>query len=415
MGEIPNRVYERPNIRIYMATRLPKPGDQFPIAESFREGLQNLNHRFETAKEVVSLVSQARSVGMDLKVPLSVMDWSQSVFEEYLRLVSNLANMEAFKNRLVNRDMFDPNQEIAVPWNEGITLPDILPHAEAISDGTIAEILDLGEPVFNPYGEFGLSLHGYRRFINREPSQDPLSPQYNRFLPLKIVMRVAANLLLHAEGVIHPGRDREEAVRDPLFLEDLRRECAKVARYAKERMKWIDSAKGTEYGSWFSVALTDGSAKQDERFMVQFVGSTRNHGQGLPFELGYLWVDKDGAVSLTREGLEFVVAENPIIDRNDGWKEGETLSQTERILLSRAIDRNVPGEKRLLHEVMDLIRQGKNTPSEIEAHLMERGHSQSEASVIRTGHLARMQDLGIILRTKTGREVTYSLANPSVD
>ena len=48
-------------------------------------------------------------------------------------------------------------------------------------------------------------------------------------------------------------------------------------------MEWLDSSNGTEYGSGFSVALTDGSKKQDERFMSQFVGSGRNEGQGLPF------------------------------------------------------------------------------------------------------------------------------------
>jgi hypothetical protein len=398
-----------------MARKTPKAADQLQLPEPYRKEMEGLIQRLATAKEVVSIVSQAHSVGMELKIPLSVMDWSQSVFEEYLRTMSTLTNTIGLNTRLVDRNMFDPTQVIAPDWNDGITLQNILPNPEALSDGTIAEILDIGEPVYNPYGEFGLSLHDFRRFTNRDSSEEPLSPQYNRFLPLKIVMRVAANLLLHAEGVIQIGEKREEAVRDPLYLEDLRQECAKVARYAKERMQWIDSAKGTDYGSWFSVALTDGSTKQDERFMVQFVGSTRNHGQGLPFELGYLWVDKDGAVSLTREGLEFVVAENPIIDRKDGWKEGETLSQTERLLLSRAINRNVPGEKKLLHEMMELIRNGKNTPSDIEAHLIKKGHSQSEASVIRTGHMARMQDLGIILRTKTGRKVTYSLANASVD
>ncbi|MGB0378251.1 MAG: hypothetical protein ACPGGE_05450, partial [Poseidonia sp.] len=78
-----------------MAAKPRNPEDQFPFPESFREGVENLSHRFETAKEVVSIVSQARSVGMDLKIPLSVMDWSQSVFEEYLRLISNFVNMVA--------------------------------------------------------------------------------------------------------------------------------------------------------------------------------------------------------------------------------------------------------------------------------------------------------------------------------
>ena len=60
-------------------------------------------------------------------------------------------------------------------------------------------------------------------------------------------------------------------------------------------MEWLDATNGTEYGSWFSVALTDGSKKQNERFMSKFVGSVRSPGQGMPFELSLLVYD-DGFV-----------------------------------------------------------------------------------------------------------------------
>ena len=194
----------------------------------------------------------------------------------------------------------------------------------------------------------------------------------------------------------------------PLFLEDLRIESAKVAAYAKKRMEWLDSANGTEYGSWFSVALTDGSKKQNERFMSQFVGSVRTPGQGLPFELGLLDID-DGEVQLTELGLQFTVMENPLIDSKE-IKDKSTLSLQERKMIVRAIQRNVPSEYTLMGELVDLIKKGKNTPKQIEQFLVEKyNKSQTEASLQRTGVFARMQELGMVERIKEGRTVHYNL------
>ena len=48
-----------------------------------------------------------------------------------------------------------------------------------------------------------------------------LSGQYNRFFPLKIVMRVAANLLLNSEGYKHLNNEEEDIAYTPLLLEEL--------------------------------------------------------------------------------------------------------------------------------------------------------------------------------------------------
>ena len=173
-------------------------------------------------------------------------------------------------------------------------------------------------------------------------------------------------------------------------------------------MEWLDSANGTEYGNWFSVALTDGSKKQNERFMSQFVGSVRSPGQGLPFELGFLDFD-DGEVRLTELGFQFTVMENPIIDSKD-ITDKSTFSIQERGMIVRAIQRNVPSEYALMGELVKLIKEGRNTPKQIEEYLIENyDKSETEASLQRTGIFARMQELGMVERVKEGRTVHYMI------
>ena len=76
----------------------------------------------------------------------------------------------------------------------------------------------------------------------------------------------------------------------------------------------------------------------------------------------------------------------------------------------RAIDRNAAGEGKLIRYIINWIKAGTNTPKEIEKEIIEAYDLNStEASLARTGALARMQELGLVLRNKSGRNVTYEL------
>jgi len=366
------------------------------------------------ANQIAQTIANAKAAGMHgLVVPALAKDWAETVMQDFLFAAAEVAREDGLSSRIVDRDLFDPNNLEAVEWYEGLRLNDVLPFEDAHKEPEFWEGLDDGET--HHYGEIGWEPSQRDRYLTSfgrpAPAARLLSPQYNRLFPVKIVMRVAANLLLNREAWDVEGEDGPETTHHPLFLEDLRLECAKVARYAKQRMEWIDANKGTEFGSWFSVALTDGSTKQDERFTVQFVGSLRSKGQGLPFELGFLAVDEDGVVSITQRGLEFTLVENPLIDKDDGWKDAVTLSSQEQALLAGAIKRNVAAEWTLMTEVLGLIKEGKNSPSEIEAHLVAQGRSATEASVTRSGLMARMQELGVVQRLKSGRNVTYSVVD----
>ena len=364
--------------------------------------LDQLASPLALANKFAESLSHAKNADLNVVVPQIAEDWATEVIQEFAFLVGEIARVAGMSSKIIDRTMFDPEQLGSIEWNEGIMLQQVLPYENAHLD---PEFYDENDH----YHDFGNEPYLLGRFRPQLLENKFLSGQYNRLFPLKIVMRVAANLLLNSEGYKLVNEEDEGYDHTPLFLEDLRIEAAKVATYAKKRMEWLDSSNGTEYGSWFSVALTDGSKKQDERFMSQFVGSVRTPGQGLPFELGFLDYDED-EVKITELGLQFTLAENQVIDNSENWQSSSTLSQFERKVLLQAIQRNVPSEYELMKELITMIENGVNTPKAIEEFLKENyGKSDTEASLQRTGVFARMQEMGMVQRLKEGRTVHYEI------
>ena len=364
--------------------------------------LDQLASPLALANKFAESLSHAKNADLNVVVPQIAEDWATEVIQEFAFLVGEIARVAGMSSKIIDRTMFDPEQLGSIEWNEGIMLQQVLPYENAHLD---PEFYDENDH----YHDFGNEPYLLGRFRPQLLENKFLSGQYNRLFPLKIVMRVAANLLLNSEGYKLVNEEDEGYAHTPLFLEDLRMEAAKVATYAKKRMEWLDSSNGTEYGSWFSVALTDGSKKQDERFMSQFVGSVRTPGQGLPFELGFLDYDED-EVKITELGLQFTLAENQVIDNSENWQSSSTLSQFERKVLLQAIQRNVPSEYELMKELITMIENGVNTPKAIEEFLKENyGKSDTEASLQRTGVFARMQEMGMVQRLKEGRTVHYEI------
>jgi hypothetical protein len=364
--------------------------------------LDQLASPLALANKFAESLSHAKNADLNVVVPQIAEDWATEVIQEFAFLVGEIARVAGMSSKIIDRTMFDPEQLGSIEWNEGIMLQQVLPFENAHLD---PEFYDENDH----YHDFGNEPCLLGRFRPQLLENKFLSGQYNRLFPLKIVMRVAANLLLNSEGYKLLNEEDEGYAHTPLFLEDLRVEAAKVATYAKKRMEWLDSSNGTEYGSWFSVALTDGSKKQDERFMSQFVGSVRTPGQGLPFELGFLDYDED-EVKITELGLRFTLAENQVIDNSENWQSSSTLSPFERKILLQAIQRNVPSEYELMKELITMIKNGVNTPKAIEEFLKENyGKSDTEASLQRTGIFARMQEMGMVQRVKEGRTVHYEI------
>ena len=136
------------------------------------------------ANKVAETLANAKQAGMEVVIPQVTETWASSVIQEFLFVVAEIARQGGSNSRLVDRDLFDPNNPSAIEWNEGITINDVVPYEGAHLDGEFWE-----EPE-DYYQEFGLEPSFTRRFTGFEPTTKYLSGQYNRFFPLKIVMRL---------------------------------------------------------------------------------------------------------------------------------------------------------------------------------------------------------------------------------
>ena len=71
---------------------------------------------------------------------------------------------------------------------------------------------------------------------------------------------------------------------------------------------------------------------------------------------------------------------------------------------------HVPAEWEFMLSIAEMIRDGTDNATKMNAALIsQRGWNRSKASVYRTGVLARMQELGLVNREKSGVEVTFVL------
>ena len=195
--------------------------------------LDGMTSALSLANQFAQTLANAKAAELDIVVPELAREWASEVIQDFAFLVADVARDAGMSSRLINRDLFDPNKHETIEWNEGIRFDDVLPYPEANTEAEFWEDLE------DYYQEIGDEPNLMWRFFQKTAPDLRLSGQYNRLFPLKIVMRVAANLLMNAEKYTVEGEDGAETAQNPLFLEDLRLECANVARYAKARMAWF--------------------------------------------------------------------------------------------------------------------------------------------------------------------------------
>lgn len=353
-------------------------------------------------------MSNAKNAGLKPTIPVAAEEWAEGIFETWFEIMGKIATSSGIRRRLLDRGLYDPLQDDAPDWSEGLTLDILDPIDRENEEWDIDDEPDILEEYYGPYGTDARTIMAF----GGKTTDARLHGQYNRLFPVKLVLRTAANLILSREEYKLLGEDEGQYEYDELLLEDLREECLNVAKYAKKRFQWIDLRSGKKMGEKFAVGLTDGSKKQNERFVAQFVGSVRNKGCGLPFELGLLCVDEEGAVQFTKTGVNFMLLENPMFDTLTGWKDGQVLSEQEKISLIQIIKLNLPEEYQFMVKIVGWIEDSVNRPKMIEEKIInDYSVSKTEGALMRSGVLARMIELGLVSRNQLGREVTYILTN----
>jgi len=380
------------------------------IIEEYKEPLLMISGPLDMANKFAQTMANAKNAEFNVKVPMGAEEWAEDIFEKWFELMGQIAKSSGVRHSLLDRDLYDPLMDNSPEWADGLTLED-LPHIDEEAEYQIDDTSDILEELYGPFAVEPMAYAWHRgRPLRR------LSGQYNRLLPVKLVLRTAANLIASRDEYKFLGQEEGEYEYDEIHLEDLREECLKVAKYAKSRFKWIDARSGAHMGERLSVGLPDRKGdpakvkKQAERFVSQFVGSVRNKGQGLPFELGLLSVDEGGAVQFTENGVKFMLLENPLIDTQAAWKDGGSFTLQEKAFLVGMIRNNVPDEYEFMQKLATWISEGENSPKPIEAKISEEfSVNKTEASFIRSGTLARMIELSLVNREQSGRNVSYSL------
>jgi predicted MarR family transcription regulator len=105
-----------------------------------------------------------------------------------------------------------------------------------------------------------------------------------------------------------------------------------------------------------------------------------------------------------------MLLENPLFDTQAAWKDGESFSANEKIFLLKMIKGNVPDEFAFMQQLVEWIGEGSNRPKPIEENISDEFDvNDTESSLMRSGTMARMIELGLVVREQSGRNVTYSL------
>lgn len=223
---------------------------------------------------------------------------------------------------------------------------------------------------------------------------------WNKFFPVKITVRVLANMI-KGNGEYAP-------------LDSVQERAAEVARRLGKEIVRKEKDLGRKRGDMIATALP---WKRDEfkakaRFKTHFVGYlSKNRIEGSPAALKLVnIVKKDGIsmIGLTAAGLSFAELTNPVIDKEDY---SSSLSQQEKQFLTTHLKVELSKESNSMKSILQWINEGAKNPTAIHLKLKEKmpNLSETELVTLRSGLLSRMDELNLITRTRQGLSVSYDL------
>ncbi len=372
------------------------------FAEEMVDAGSHEDAEFLLAKQIAEVIKLVNETNLTVPIPDNARRYAERKFGEWFEDVASVGRASRELPYIADRSEFQTGAVLNpdFEWSQGITLEELNDLYEDLIEDDPEYLLNF--PTLHARGPFA-AMMDYRSQITDES----LAGHYNRFLPMKVSLRVLLNMILGAETYDEGDYHTEMA---PIHIDEFRSKALSVAVYAKKWFAQLDSQAQISVGEEITVGFPDEGGKSQERFVSQFVGSVRKKGEGSLCEMGFIRVDGDGMVEMTREGLEFTNILNPIIDATPQAKRGIRMSQLEQFYMMRHIQQFLVGEWDFIVETAELIHSGSNTPSTMDEKLREsKGWGEARASLMRNGVLSRMQELGFVERLKEGRNVTYHL------
>ena len=354
------------------------------------------------ARQIVETLNVLEGIEDDhfVRIPKATREFADNTLSEWFELIAQIERKRGNMPYLIDRNLYsaDDGNFNDITWNHSLTKDDIL------------EWLDSDDFADRFHDEYPLPRY------SKHLTKDPISGYVNRLFPIKFALRILASITL---SVCYESEDdRYDEFSDIIELSTLRERCYSVAKYAKESLVNLDLKIEPGSTTDVRVGFPESTEKAKERYVAQFIGSQRkNSVSGALFDLGFVNLDRN--VIFTKLGWDFMMLENPLIDTKEGWKEyyetGIRLSDKEIDYLLNHFERNIPAEWKLISDISSLIDQGHNRPKLLEEKLGEEyDWDKTKMSQMRNGALSRMEELCLISREKSGREVTYHLTESCV-
>ena len=381
-----------------------KPGD-WEITDLLDEDQEFVQHVLLAQKMLTTIQTlDSMEAPLNVRTPRPAIEFVENTLNEWFEIVANIEkDRRGSVPSLMDRSLYEPGD---IDWNQGLTLREL--HAWNPRDVPIKEMM------IEHIGILNLS-----KGVKKE---EPLSGFLNRILPVKFNLRVFAMMIFSSDAWDREnGWMREELAVDGIKLSDLRNNAYQTAAYAKEMMGMFDKLYEFDRGAGVSIGFPSDSPKSAERYVAQFVGSLRNKElNGALFEMGFAGTPSlklgplaafTDEIYLTKQGLYFAMLENPVIDGTKDFTEKHMrFSKKEREFLVTHIERHLPAEWELMLQVAEMIRSGKDRATSMLAELISsRELGRDEASVLRSGVVARMQEMMLVDRIRSGTDIRFEL------
>lgn len=232
--------------------------------------------------------------------------------------------------------------------------------------------------------------------------------QYYRYLPIKLGVRVLANL---------------STKYFPPYSEFI--EAATSSAYGIRKILFrIDSRTRNHFGDKVSAGFPDETEESIRRFRDHFLITWRRGSSKLDGMLARLKfaniveIDGEPRVGITDSGYKFAAMYNSVLDDN----RLPSLSDEEIAYLLSHIFQNMPNEAKHLTVILNLINSSNNTRealnSNLEKFYANFAHgaewSDNVVNTMRAGMIGRLQEMGLVERHKSGKFVSYNITKQGI-
>lgn len=244
----------------------------------------------------------------------------------------------------------------------------------------------------------------YLEFPNTTYNDNWLWGQINRIFPIKLGLRILGNMQKEKEDFIP--------------LKEFLRKARYIARNIGLQLLKIDLEIKRNRDERVSTALPVGKneEKAELRYTSHFLVNKRTDGvlDGAMARLRFVNVqssnEKENMVGITNEGLEFVMLKNPILDNSTDSE--ITISDEEADFYLKHIKDNVPEERNPFACILEIIKSGSVSVIEINKEIkgIKKDWTDIVTTTQRSGALGRMNELGLLEKSKKGRRVTYRIS-----